>query len=116
MKAGPELDRIIMDHVLNWRYVSLAEAQEVGRIDHWANESGDLMWTLQRGYFQPSTRIEHAWAVVESMHGKKLQLSLGFSEHGIYYARFGPQIMNELADTASLAICRAALLATERKP
>lgn len=70
--------------------------------------------------FSPSTRIDHAWLVVEAMRDE-YYFEMARGRDGYTYAMFQPygtgdsQISEATAPTAPLAICRAAIAAMEAK-
>lgn len=89
MPAGPELDRLVAERVMGWGPCTGVDLEQ----------------------WHPSTDIAHAWEVVERVRG-----GIGFSiqrcEMLGWLCWFRSASDNVArADTAPLAICRAALLA-----
>lgn len=128
LPAGPELDRLIAEKVMGWTWHD-DESLRLGGL--WVNESGvgaEPPSVSDQEYmpstWQPSTSIAHAWEVVERMEP---QLRIQPGGHTPYYAIMRSQggyvagywtdinWMTSPADTAPLAICRAALQALRYK-
>jgi hypothetical protein len=120
--AGPEMDALVAKEVIG----DTVDFEE----DHQSQPSGQRVWyVLKKNERSPrvavpkfSTDIEAAWGVAEKMqaHGEELSLQYGNMVEGApgtaaWTARF--RMANEFATavTPSLAICRAALLATRSK-
>jgi hypothetical protein len=121
LEAGPELDRLVTERVMGW----------VMRPNNGLGGNGEMWWFNPTTGFpcgpcedwSPSQEIGDAWCVVE-----KARLAVIPSEDGWYASAiidiehdsirpaltlFGTQA---LADTAPLAICRAALKAAAVPP
>lgn len=129
LPAGRELDVLVAEKVMGWR-CTIGETSHKGRVIAWPfpDRSGIE--------FEPSTDIAAAWLVVEHIRGWK---PLCRRDPCDYFAIDSPQVGNDYpdppgawcvgwhdyaggerissveakADTAPLAICRAALLAVE---
>lgn len=101
--TGKEMDALIAEKVMGWRYNSLGDA--------WIRKN-----TLALGCekFQPSTKIEHAWFVVEKLCNETgcdiVKVCKRDPEllRGEWSCNFG-RGFEAFADTVALAICRAAL-------
>lgn len=128
-EAGPQLDALVAEKVMGWRVFRLEQAMHDGNTprphcvymptpDGEAlqvfRESGDLDW------WQPSTKIEAAWEVVEKLKIVVVPITTGgwIARAGMDIPRDGDEIWTggtgwSDADTAPLAICRAALRAQE---
>lgn len=107
MPAGPEMDRLVAEKVMGWKVSHLGR----GRCET-VNNSG----VTYIRYWVPSSEISSAWEVVEHMNRK----TGGFMVEDWgdkFFAGFGPAdpagVRRKVAtaDTAPLAICRAALIA-----
>lgn len=116
MPAGPELDRLVAEMVMGWKL----------RPDGMAYHGGATGWRVPHpgavppAQFSPSTNIANAWEVVERM-APRLRIQKG--GHTPYYAIHRTELgyvagywtavpfLTSPADTAPLAICRAALKA-----
>jgi hypothetical protein len=132
MEAGPELDRLIAKEVMGWEPLLVSDRDPTPHF--WHDPSGV---TVNRRthpactddtQFRPSTNIAHAWEVVERMsvhHNPSApalwhNLITGFSTipgledkksadgHPVYSFT---KVLAHAPHLASLAICRAALLA-----
>ena len=96
-EAGKEIDLLIAEHIMGW-YVSPS-----GLVSQ-KNKPGDFVIdACEETPF--STNIGYAWLVAD-----KLKLTIAPYKDGKYHAADGTVIA--WADTAPLAICRAALLTT----
>jgi len=111
MPAGPEMDVLVAEKVMNWH---------LDYITYW-----DKCWytkdNLKAGFkeheWKPSLRIAHAWYVVEHKTGGRIQFRLEIaSVNRVIYAKFvdtePPEkvIGGACGEEASEAICKAALL------
>jgi len=119
LKAGPELDRLIAERVMEWRESSdFAIEKETGNL-----LKIDLSDSIFKGLWKwsPSTDVAAAWEVVEYMAQKQFDFTL--SGHGekytvqVWNADPGAnRVRNPLATVYGpipLAICQAALLAVK---
>ena len=131
MKAGPELDKLVAEKVMGWVLTQDGPGEGAWEDDYSADYgrwmpsdspgAGPHAWETVPSY---STNIAAAWEVVE----KVSELSDGhftlmkFTTH--YRAGFQTPVPYDsddrfehwsVADTAPLAICRAALAAVEKK-
>ena len=100
LPAGADLDRLVAEKVMGWKPVPCTCHKDQTKIPGRSNGDGV--------HFNPSTNIAHAWEVVARFTPRGVKV-MHFEEHGTWAANFGYQAMNSLADTAPLAICRAAL-------
>ena len=114
IKAGREMDALIAEKVMGWKKIV------IGGVGWFVKESPlgmSYQYMTQSGDFEPSTDIAAAWQVVEKMSSRK-----DWDEHPVCIVRnyaFKDMWTVELrdydfdatAETAPLAICRAALLA-----
>lgn len=140
LPPGPELDRLIAECVMGWKYVpyeALApyRVKEAGFYQR--EEGGELTRFIpyrNEGFlgcpFTPSANIADAWEVVEKLKQHERYRSCGIAigsnsyEFGVTFCASGytpgikpagevrvPRVVTvkELAETASLAICRASL-------
>lgn len=110
-QPGPELDRLIAEGVMGWERMS----------DYWADEHGFRGWieipsNIPHDWeiiWSPSTRIEHAWEVVEKVGLLNWPNSLQHGNlDGLWtIERFTGETTDIIAqaETAPLAICLAAL-------
>lgn len=111
MAAGPELDRLVAERVMGVRVRKQSgrnryELVIPGGVNQVDFVDPEAPWSACPPY---STSIAHAWEVVERMAPREMRM--GRTEAGRYYVNFDHQPMNAVADTAPLAICRAALKA-----
>lgn len=119
MPAGPELDRMVAERVMGWRPYTAAGTflDELGGIHNThPSAHGGLA-------FHPSEKIAHAWEVVEQMIAKRVHLDIISIDDGWMAGDGGKGYADEdgcvsldlrnhaKAETAPLAICRAALKA-----
>ena len=120
LPAGPELDQLIALKVMGWTLT------ESGHPDfdrgNWIDADGNFRHCSPTSYigllpFLPSTKIAHAWEVVEHMNGRGLLLSriCRSSEGAFYWVNFDDQSVNTCGNTAPLAICYAALAAVSNR-
>lgn len=119
MPAGPEMDRLVAEKVMGW--TARDNRLSGGYLFGWAKPDGSWGACAISGSnaWSPSTDIASAWAVVEkamASNGCASVQSTGFEWDRRFIARiqFGTCFTTDrsaLADTAPLAICRAALMA-----
>lgn len=109
MPAGPEMDRLVAEKVMGWH----ARGFDGKRHDWYDGHDFIRGWS----YWNPSTNIAHAWeVVVERMrdHSRFFnvcqRLEVCWCEVVDYE---GMPLDRTKAETAPLAICRAALKALE---
>lgn len=114
LEAGPELDALVAEKVMGWTLLTKAHGKLMGEVD----KDGVLrMWcdgpAIKRNVldWSPSREIAAAWEVVE-----KLRLDPRHRALSVIPTTFGYQVVSQLghqadAETAPLAICRAALAA-----
>lgn len=117
LPAGRELDALVAEKVMGWRLVNYEtyepattpEDYECAAYnDGWEWEGWDEVGEAWK--WRPSTDIAAAWQVVEGFD----VVTLERTAHGKWWAslwRQNDQNGSEGADTAPLAICRAALAA-----
>jgi hypothetical protein len=124
MEAGRELDAAIAVRVMGWempdsRYLDGTPAPPIVY-----DETGRARGGPGEGW-SPSTKIAQAWEVVEKMdkRGFWLRLVTPFDDGSLYHAGFTPLGVTgwngrpdheAAADTAPLAICKAALKAVSQ--
>lgn len=111
MEAGRALDKRIAEEVMGWRF----------NYGWWTAQDGENVWIAN--YWSPSTSIQAAWQVVEKMGAEwHAVVRSPFQDGEPYWAGFttkgctgwnGRPDHQASADTAPLAICRAALKAME---
>ena len=105
-KPGPEFDALIIKKVLGWKVIGCCGEQQI-----WENENEKTVWT---GPFCPSTDITTAWEVVEKLIEMRQYCRLQWTHgNGVWACSVGTGWLE--ADTASMAICLAALRAAEAK-
>ena len=120
LPAGPELDALIAEKVMGWEW-NIRNGQCYA--EHWCSNAADC-WPE----WSPSTDITAAWEVVEKLRnwpnghywlslsqiaGVRGEWRSGFSYGGMA-VNHSPKFV--VADTAPLAICRAALKAITPSP
>jgi hypothetical protein len=121
MEAGPEMDRLINEQVMGWEVRSTG----MGDGSFYIVIGGDEVNTRRGDDFRPSTDIAHAWEVVDHLN------ELGWEVEVLSWQTCRPErwtwsamaqhrdrqqsTQRQRADTAPLAICRAALLAVQQK-
>ena len=121
MPAGREMDLLVIEEVLKWKFRYSTLFFNEGALDHFVDDKGDSRILG----FSPSTDISAAWDVVEKMreidHYICPQIYWDDQdglEPGCWVAEFNryAKKINDyrhfeaVANTAPLAICRAALL------
>ena len=108
--AGKEIDRLIAEKVMNWSSIE-EDSTEGKRGYKWLKSDG------VRGCYTPafSTGIAEAWQIVEELtkKGRRFQLEVKFIQEDdrsmeVVKAVFDGKFAG-IADSAPLAICRAAL-------
>lgn len=106
--AGRELDALVAEKVMGWT-----------RCDHrdledglwWCRGDGAHIWPAD---WTPSTDIAAAWQVVERLVAlTNWEVQVFAKRHARYVVHASPFVVTE-ADTAPLAICRAALAALSK--
>lgn len=121
LPAGREMDALVAQQLFGWMFIASNFVHNL--------EYGTMIppngW--KRDNFIPdecphySTDIAAAWEVVEKMRGMALAMTMGKGDDAyqcrIFDGRIAPEAYRVLvsAETAPLAICRAALLAMESK-
>lgn len=114
MPAGPELDRIAAEKVMGWR-------QAPDYLSAWDNGTR----TVHKNGWDPSTNVAHAWDLIEHHIGSVIitktdaMVSAVFVEvdKGESITDPWPRRFEASAETAALAITRAAILVKmEEKP
>lgn len=122
MHAGAEMDARIATEVMGWHW-------ELIRIDNRQQNPQVYGWrtTVNKGNnyrldWHPSTNIAHAWEVVELMKARGMVPSVDTEADGQWFVCWtaadaeGVSGCGPYADTAPLAICRAALQALAPAP
>lgn len=133
MPAGPEMDRLVAELVMQWNETTEDGVLIRGRAMTWGEEPVGR-WDEEDNPravlvdFHPSSDLAHAWEVVERLEGTGWFLSLGrctdgsglaFADHrgwywdAVYDDAAAHNSGSGLAPTAPLAICRAALLCAD---
>lgn len=116
MKPGPELDALIAEKVMGWGTGPSGKMWISRPVRPLQINWQDLyVGFMQHGatcgvIFSPSTKIEHAWLVVEKLQKDNWYfqiMRMPQSKPGYWHAEFGG--VKGYADTAPLAICLAAL-------
>lgn len=128
LEAGRELDKLVAEHVMEWRIYEGAPAPAWMRetenglewVGFWPDEPNeeDYGWSfglLGTAVFMPSTDIAAAWQVVEKLRNDGYS---DYHEYGedktpwwLFMKPDGHYDYCAEAETDPLAICRAALLA-----
>lgn len=121
MGAGREMDSLIAERVMKW-YITKGEYS--GK-EYW-NDSDDYSHYSLQG-FNPSTHILAAWEVLEKMNNEGCRVLVNVADEkdgevirgraisGEWHSNIvksGERHNHAYAETAPLAICRAALLST----
>jgi hypothetical protein len=112
MAAGRDLDALVAEKVMG---------HEVHRDVRWREPA--ILGPGQRIANTPmprySTDIAAAWAVIQKLMETHFMYSLNASHESghwcVFYPASGSPVEGEYADTAPLAICRAALAAVEAR-
>jgi hypothetical protein len=107
VKPGRELDSIVAEKVMGWKWN--AESAWLGD-SKWSRTHGDP-WSFLPHY---STDIADAWAVVEKLReGNDVELkTLYWGKKTDWWVRLNSGFdVNTFAETAPMAICKAAILA-----
>jgi hypothetical protein len=114
LKAGPELDTLVAEKVMGWQRFRLAQLPYGP--EFWGGDDPDAEGPFVHAW-KPSTDIAAAWQVVERFRDKRRHLAgeiFIIPYEGIYRCHLndadGMRTTAD-ADTAPLAICRAALAA-----
>lgn len=136
MEAGRELDALVTEKVMGWQWFKMDTQGLAVGIDHpWANtrslrpDKSNGVWTLVASLDLPmhfdnrciphySTNIAAAWLVVENLNKREWRVEIAHTVNSgvdVVIAKweeghFGGEFA-EWAETAPLAICRAALKA-----
>lgn len=127
MPAGPEMNRMVAEKVMGWKpnqHPGKYRAESINKHGQPVFEVANVgagFDAYDEVIFWPSELIEHAWAVVEKI-AKSLDVTVNTwnGESRCCIDLNGPdglvrQIADAFGETAPLAICRAALKATESK-
>lgn len=102
LQAGREIDALVVERVMGWK-VAKPEAAALRFVT-----MGDTLHPNHVPHY--STDIAAAWEVVEALRARFV-FEMYDREDGSYVVKFGQEVKR--ADTAPLAICRAALAAVE---
>lgn len=109
MSAGREMDELTAFHVMDWgkRVTALSGIELYVNKETGKDMIGVDLW-------QPSRFIVYAWQIVDRMEGElRLHEVMKFTGQWMWQAEFhqpGSKTKMVRARTATLAICRAALL------
>jgi hypothetical protein len=119
MEAGPELDALVAREVMGWWIFEQAAHMDGDRVyPHCYHESerrgrGLIVYDgVVEKPFRPSTDIAAAFSLLDRFDGWKLVSSPVGIQCVLYTIKkvdHPPEMVGEDADTAPLAICRAAL-------
>ena len=102
MPAGREMDALIAENVMGYQW---GYKHAFSTLPTWSKNG--IVVTL--GDY--STDISAAWEVVEKLRGKRV-MEISITKKSFWCTVYATgRNINEKADTAPLAICRAALLA-----
>ena len=120
LPAGPELDALVAERVLGWTNVHLAWGNVRGVPPEYADKQPPDRTVNFPGVLWSSV-ISSAWKVVDAMEARGYHLQL--TDEWMSYPRWRAEFRSAetirpgwnlvKADTAPLAICRAALAALE---
>lgn len=104
MPAGPELNELLATALDLWVYPNPVE--QAGDEEHWPSRRAPLF----------STKIDAAWVIVEKLKKSGTQrLTIGIGGHAYKFTcAYRGKKAEAIADTAPLAICRAAFMAVEK--
>jgi hypothetical protein len=121
LEAGEEIDRLVAEKIMGWHLVKRTQGR-----DEWRSNLDDRYQHLASRYdgyedaedfhticWHPSESILWAWEVVEQMQEKAFYVCISthfISGFDCVMQKSGIDIRAS-AETSSLAICRAALLA-----
>ncbi len=105
LSAGSDIDRLIAERVMGWTWGQTGTDYAGWR----GAPASPPLEGASRGYFRPSTSIADAWLVVERTTAFGHRYVVYGSTDGGHSCNFGPFGCG--AETAPLAICRAALAA-----
>lgn len=111
-KAGRELDALIAEKVMGWRFMSRPVEPLLPPLVDGAIRAEDLRWRDSGGFFVVppySTDIAAAWELLNKIH--PYALSIGYQDN--CWLVSASRKLLATADTAPLAICLAALKAVE---
>ena len=108
MEAGREMNELIAEKIMGWIKYNPNISTEYN-FDGWFIKCPDgLGLCVESDDWSPSTDMTAAWQVVE-----KMDMPFYLERKDDWFAMFGDELdYSANADTAPLAICRAALLAT----
>jgi hypothetical protein len=108
MGAGIEIDKLVAIHVMGWETRKYYGSGD-GYHEHYIRDGGKYENVHYPDRWQPSNYIDSAWEVVEKM-GHFTQLTSDMY-HGKLKWHCSFSVVDSVdAETAPLAICRAALL------
>lgn len=127
MKAGTDLDNLVAEKVMGWYRKDYRETGFAKQLERQGKSlhpdwrpAQEYWYCLENGKderkaslsWSPSTDIAAAWQVVDRMKDQ-YTFMLSYRQHdGDYFVCFDPvNRYEEIADTAPLAICLAALKA-----
>jgi hypothetical protein len=110
-QAGEALDRTMAEKVMGWTWGRAGE-DYMG----WCGAPFKCV-NARHGYFFPTTAIDDAWLVVERLAAMGITLAIRYQSSQETEVEVFPPDCREfsvLAETAPLAICRAAMAAFNR--
>ena len=128
MEAGEEMDRLVAEKVMGWKifkhdYIPIGTQDEIWGCDNGVHFIKGIPYKLDTTTsegnlyshswknWEPSINILAAWEVVEKMNYLQI-LHLSSGEWQVVFSKTISDIFHlAYAETAPLAICRAALLA-----
>lgn len=114
MPAGKEMDTLIVG-IMGWVEIDKAINYRADMGIRWASQF-DGVWKFGPGLaylWQPSMEIHDAWEVVEKLQTSPRSWNImldGWGDNKKYCVEILGEPVYTIADTAPLAICRAALL------
>ena len=111
LEAGRELDTLVAERVMGWKLKSHKWIDGETRLGDFPEDKKET-GTSYRRVLKYTTDISAAWEVVEKMNSEGFAFYILWTT-GIPWAMFDKDSSMEYsaeADTAPLAICRAALL------
>ena len=120
LEAGPELDALVAEKVMGWQLKKVRRSFgtstmgfEYADRDAWVDGNGTAV--CEPWEWQPGDELDDAWQVVEKFLADDYRFALDNREGLPWWAEFALPDYSEgdqdIAETPTLAICRAALKA-----
>ena len=102
-----KIDKLIAEKVMGWKLIERSLRDSEGHYDALCWDKGNM----EESYFRPSTKLEHAWKVVECLRENEVYLQIytnGMEGYEVVYLD-DLEIASFKSDSISMAICLAAL-------